>query len=57
MPLTIAGVTGESFTNSDEEVEVQGFEFIAGMTFNESWSANFSYNRTRSELNGDGVQS
>ena len=56
MPLTIAGVVGESFTNSDDEVQVDGFEFIGSIAFNQNWSADFSLNSTHSELNGDGTQ-
>ncbi|MDE0002531.1 MAG: TonB-dependent receptor [Rhodospirillaceae bacterium] len=56
VPLTIAGVVGESFINSDDQVEVDGFEFIATAGFNESWRARFAYSGTSSELNGDGIQ-
>ena len=56
VPLTIAGVVGESFINSDDQVEVDGFEFIATAAFDESWRGRFAYNGTSSELNGDGIQ-
>lgn len=56
VPLTIAGVVGESFINSNDEVKVDGFEFIGSIAFNQNWSGNFSLNSTNSELNGDGIQ-
>ncbi|HMB72717.1 MAG TPA: TonB-dependent receptor [Gammaproteobacteria bacterium] len=56
VPLTIGGVVGESFTNSDDEVQVDGYEFIGAVALAENWTANFSYTVTDSELNGDGVQ-
>ena len=56
VPLTIAGVVGESFINSNDQVEVDGFELIATATFSASWHGQFSYNNTSSELNGDGIQ-
>lgn len=56
VPLEIAGVVGESFINSNDEVEVDGFEIIANFQHTAQWSNQVSYNQTRSELNGDGVQ-
>jgi vitamin B12 transporter len=56
VPLEIAGVVGESFINSNDEVEVDGIELIASWAVNEQLTAHFSYNNTTSELNGDGVQ-
>ena len=56
VPLTISGVVGESFTNSDDIVQVDGFEFIGSIGFADNWIANFGYTSTDSELNGDGVQ-
>ena len=56
VPLEIAGVVGESFINSNDEVEVDGFEIITSFTLNEQWNLNASYNNTSSELNGDGIQ-
>ena len=56
VPLTIAGVVGESFINSDDRVEVDGLELIATASFSDSWQGRFSYNDTSSELNGDGIQ-
>jgi len=56
VPLEIAGVIGESFINSNDEVEVDGVEIIASWAVNEQLTAHFSYNTTTSELNGDGIQ-
>lgn len=56
VPLVIAGVEGESFVNSSDKVEVDGFEVIATWTLSPQWSGNVSYNNTSTELNGDGVQ-
>ena len=56
VPVIIGGVEGETFVNSDDEVLVDGFEFIGSVSFNENWSGSFSLNSTNSELNGDGIQ-
>lgn len=56
VPLEIAGVVGESFINSNDKVEVDGFEIITSFAINEQWNLNASYNNTSSELNGDGIQ-
>jgi len=56
VPLEIAGVVGESFVNSNDEVQVRGFEAIATFRLNEAWGVNLSHNNTESELNGDGIQ-
>ncbi len=56
VPVFIAGVEGESFVNSDDEVEVKGAEFIATANFGAGWAANFSYTWNESELNDDGIQ-
>lgn len=56
VPLEINGVVGESFVNSDDKVQVDGFEFIAAVGIGASWVADFSYTSTDSELNGDGIQ-
>lgn len=55
-PVEIEGVEGESFINSDDEVEVQGLEFISAFNLGRGWMANLSYNFNESEMNGDGVQ-
>ncbi|MFT5322149.1 MAG: outer membrane receptor protein involved in Fe transport [Pseudohongiellaceae bacterium] len=56
VPLVIAGVEGESFVNSNDEIDVGGIELIATWTVNDQLSASFSFNNTTSELNGDGTQ-
>jgi vitamin B12 transporter len=56
VPLEINGVVGESFVNSDDKVQVDGFEFIAAVGLGANWAADFSYTSTDSELNGDGIQ-
>jgi outer membrane cobalamin receptor len=56
VPLTIGGVVGESFTNSNDEVKVKGYELITSYAFSSSLSMRFSYNDTSSELNNNGTQ-
>lgn len=56
VPLTIGGVVGESFINSNDEVKVKGYELITAYAFNNSLGMRFSYNNTESELNNNGTQ-
>ncbi len=56
IPLTINGVEGESFANSNDEVNTDGFELIAGLEFNENWTANLSHTQTDATFNGSGPQ-
>lgn len=56
VPVTVQGVEGESFANTDDTVKVRGLELITTMPITEDFSASFSYNRTKAELNGDGSQ-
>lgn len=56
VPLTIAGVIGESFVNSSDEVNMDGVELIASIALTDSWSANFSFNDTDAQFNGYGPQ-
>ena len=56
VPLTIAGVTGESFVNSNDEVNMDGFEFIANLAITESWSAQGSLTSTDATFNNAGPQ-
>ena len=56
VPILIEGVEGETFVNSNDEVEVDGIELITSFAFNQSWSASLSYNDSDSDLNGDGIQ-
>lgn len=55
-PTVIAGVNGESFFNTDDQVDIDGFEVITMQQVTPELTANFSYTNTRAELNGDGNQ-
>lgn len=52
----IAGVEGESFLNTDDEVEIDGYELITSIQFNPAFNGSFSYNNTTTKLNGTGKQ-
>jgi vitamin B12 transporter len=56
VPITIGGVVGESFVNSDDEVNIDGFEIMTSMELDADWSAHFSFSSNSSELNKDGTQ-
>ena len=56
VPIVIGGVEGETFVNSDDEVNVDGFELISSFSINPSLQATVSYNQSNSELNSDGIQ-
>lgn len=56
VPLIIAGVEGESFANTDDEVDVEGLELITSIALNPHWSANASVTYTKAELNSGGMQ-
>jgi vitamin B12 transporter len=56
VPIFIGGVEGESFVNSDDEVNIDGLELLLSMQINSDWSAHFSYSSNSSELNEDGTQ-
>jgi len=56
VPITIAGVDGETFVNSNDEVNVDGIELITSFEINRSWAAMVSYSQSDSELNSDGIQ-
>ncbi|MEX1032485.1 MAG: TonB-dependent receptor [Cellvibrionaceae bacterium] len=56
VPTTIAGVAGESFVNSDDEVNINGFELKTQMALTNELSAQLSYTRTRARFNDDGPQ-
>jgi vitamin B12 transporter len=56
VPIEIAGVEGETFVNSDDEVQVDGIELITSFVINQSWGASVSLNSSDSDLNSDGVQ-
>lgn len=56
VPLEIGGVVGESFVNSNDEVNMDGWELVSALPLNDSWTANLSYTRTRAQFNGSGPQ-
>lgn len=56
VPIVIAGIEGESFTNSDDEVNVDGFEIMAAVNLIENVKTQFSYTNTRAKFNGHGPQ-
>ncbi|HWK53725.1 MAG TPA: TonB-dependent receptor [Hyphomicrobiales bacterium] len=51
-PTEIAGVEGETFINTDDEVKLRGFEVNATVPLSETFSTNLSYTNTKAELNG-----
>jgi outer membrane cobalamin receptor len=55
-PIVIAGVEGESFANTNDEVEMEGFELSLSLPLGEHISARFSYTDTSAEMNGNGTQ-
>jgi vitamin B12 transporter len=56
VPLVIAGVEGESFINTSDEVEMDGFELIASLPLGDNWTAHISHTNTDAQLNGRGPQ-
>ena len=56
VPITIGGVVGESFVNSNDEVNMDGLELITRLTINENWSAGLSHTITDAQFNGTGPQ-
>jgi vitamin B12 transporter len=56
VPIFVAGVEGESFLNSDDEVNVDGIELITTFNIDSSWAASVSYSQSDSELNDSGIQ-
>lgn len=56
VPIVIAGVDGESFANTSDEVNVDGYEVVAGLPLGTGWTAQLSHTRNRSQLNGSGPQ-
>lgn len=56
VPVFIGGVEGESFRNSDEEVDVRGFELLLRADLSSSWSGQFSVSNTKAELKSGGPQ-
>ncbi|OGT71701.1 MAG: hypothetical protein A3H44_15080 [Gammaproteobacteria bacterium RIFCSPLOWO2_02_FULL_57_10] len=56
VPVVIAGVEGESFINTDDEVDVEGVEFISTFLVSPNWSVDLSATYTKAELNSGGAQ-
>ncbi len=56
VPLTIAGVVGESFVNSDDEVNMDGFELIVSYDFNDNLTGSISHTNTDAVFNNTGPQ-
>lgn len=56
VPLVIAGVEGESFSNSRDTVEVEGVELIATLPLGRDWHSSVALSHTRAQLNGSGAQ-
>ena len=56
VPLVIGGVEGESFINTNDEVNMDGYELVASMPLTDTLSANFSHTRTQAQFNGSGPQ-
>ncbi len=52
----IAGVEGESFSNTTDEVEVAGYELITSLRLTPALGTSFSYTNSSAELNGNGAQ-
>src|SRR5690606_28495252 len=51
-PTEIAGVEGETFINTDDEVKLRGFELNTTVQLSDAFAANLSYTDTEAELNG-----
>lgn len=56
VPLVIGGVEGESFTNSRDEVNMDGYELVAAMPLTDTWHTSISHTRTQAQFNGRGPQ-
>jgi outer membrane cobalamin receptor len=56
VPWFIAGVEGESFINTNDEVKIRGVELNASVQFTKSLSGTFTYGNTSAELNSNGTQ-
>lgn len=56
VPVVIDGVEGESFINSDEEVDVRGFELVAQASLSPSLSGQFSVTNTKAQLKSGNTQ-
>lgn len=56
VPLTIAGIEGESFVNSSDEVNMDGMEFSALIPLSPVWSTQVSHTRIKARFNDQGPQ-
>lgn len=56
VPLIIGGVEGESFINTSDEVNMDGYEIIATLPLGSEWSTSLSHTRTKAQFNGSGPQ-
>jgi outer membrane receptor for ferrienterochelin and colicin len=56
IPVVIAGVDGEGFANTTDEVEMEGYELAASLQITPQLGATFSYTDTSAEMNGNGTQ-
>ncbi|GAB3278895.1 TonB-dependent receptor plug domain-containing protein [Parahaliea aestuarii] len=56
VPVTIGGVTGETFENSRDEVNIEGAELQTNWQMTDSLRGQFSYTWTGARLNDDGEQ-
>ncbi len=56
VPWFIAGVEGESFTNTNDEVKIRGVELNSTVQFTQSFTGTFTWGNTSAELNSDGAQ-
>jgi vitamin B12 transporter len=56
VPWTIAGVDGESFINTNDSVDIDGFELQTSVQLTPEFDASFSYTDTRTQMNGGGAQ-
>lgn len=56
VPIVVNGVEGESFANSDDEVNIEGIELQSKWAFNDALKARWSYTYTRARFNDSGEQ-
>ena len=56
VPVTIANVVGETFANSDDEVNVEGSELQLQWQFTDNLDGRLAYTYTRARMNDSGKQ-
>ncbi|WP_170150178.1 TonB-dependent receptor plug domain-containing protein [Parahaliea mediterranea] len=56
VPVTIGGVTGDTFENSNDEVNIEGAELQTHWQLNDSLRGQLSYTWTQARFNGEGEQ-